>query len=419
LISDQNIKGLNIFLNVVNKKRQYTNFGIVWTSQATAAVLIFTIPALAPLLVAKFGLSTVQIGELTGIMYVGICGVSVFISVLSDSLGVRKVLFIGHSIEAVSIIGASFAHNFAGLAVCVFGVGVGYSSITPVTSKAILGWFSREQRSSVMGLKQTGTTVGGSIAGAVLPYVGIKYGLSAAFVVAGILVLFGMVFLMGYSESMTRPTSSITTRDFLRQGLSISFRNKNLFWVGGVGFFYATVQSIVVTYITLFAKNVLGFDAIIAGLFLSLVNISGTIGRPVYGAISDRLFGGSRIKDLLLISITSTIMLLLLSFIRPGSSLVEVLPIIALLGFGALGWNGVFLTLAGEYSNPNYEAVGTSFAFSIAMTGQIVGAPIFGLIVEQTSSYDLGWQVFAILLITASVVFSIARRKHEPSSLVK
>jgi len=227
------------------------------------------------------------------------------------------------------------------------------------------------------------------------------------------------VFLMGYKESTPLTASSITTGDFLKRGLSISFRNKNLLWVGGVGFFYATVQSIVVTYITLFAKNVLGFDAIIAGLFLSLVNISGTIGRPVFGAISDRLLGGSRIKDLLVISITSTLMLLLLSSIRPGASLLQVIPIVALLGFGALGWNGVFLTLAGEYSNQGYEAVGTSLAFSIAMTGQIIGAPIFGLILQQTGSYDAGWQVFAISLIVASIVFSFARRKHDTSKTLK
>jgi MFS transporter, ACS family, hexuronate transporter len=406
-------------LKGVNKKRQYTNFGIVWTSQASAAVLIFTIPALAPLLVAKFGLTAVQIGELTGIMYVGICGVSVFISVLSDSLGVRKILLIGHIIEASSIIGASFAHDFGGLALCIFGVGVGYSSITPVTSKAVMGWFSRERRSSVMGLKQTGTTVGGSIAGAVLPYVGVEYGLPAAFVAAGLLVLIGIAFLLGYKESDPLTNASITTGDFLKRGLSISFRNNNLLWVGGVGFFYATVQSIVVTYITLFARNVLGFDAIVAGLLLSLVNVSGTIGRPVYGAISDRLLGGNRIKDLLVISITSTLMLLLLSSIRPGTGLLLVIPIVALLGFGALGWNGVFLTLAGEYSNQGYEAVGTSLAFSIAMTGQIIGAPIFGLIVQQTGSYDMGWQVFAISLIVASIVFSYARRKHDPSNSAK
>ena len=78
-----------------------------------------------------------------------------------------------------------------------------------------------------------------------------------------------------------------------------------------------------------------------------------------------------------MISITSTIMLLLLSSIRPGISLLQVLPIVAYSDLGH--WDGMeyFLTLAGEYSNPGYEAVGTSVAFSIAMTGQIVGRTNF------------------------------------------
>ena len=89
----------------------------------------------------------------------------------------------------------------------------------------------------------------------------------------------------------------------------------------------------------------------------------------------------------------------------------------ALLGFGALGWNGVFLTLAGEYSDPGYEGVGTSLAFSVAMTGQIVGAPTFGLIVQETGSYFLGWQIFAIALILAATIFAVVRRNHDPGKL--
>jgi len=170
----------------------------VWGSQTTAAILIFTIPALAPLLVTKIALTPTQIGVFTSILYLGISSISIFISVVSDVLGVKKVLLIGHSIEAVSIIGASYAHNFAGLAISIFGVGVGYSAITPVTSKAIMSWFSKEHRSAVMGLKQTGTTVGGSIAGAVLPVIGVSYGLGASFVSAGILVLVGGLVVLGY-----------------------------------------------------------------------------------------------------------------------------------------------------------------------------------------------------------------------------
>jgi MFS transporter, ACS family, hexuronate transporter len=398
-------------------KTRYSNFGVVWSSQTTAAILIFTIPALAPLLVVRYALTATQIGELTSIMYLGISGVSMFISMISDSVGVKKVLVAGHVIEAVSIISASLAHNFTGFALSIFAVGIGYSSITPVTSKAIMSWFSKENRSAVMGLKQTGTTVGGIIAGAVLPFVGITYGQSAAFIAAGLLVLSGIAFVLGYKESEQFTGFTHISMKFLRSGLSVSRRNRNLFWLGGVGFFFAAIQSVVVTYITLFSHSVLGFSPIVAGLFLSLVNVAGTIGRPVYGVISDRIFKGSRIKDLYLISLSSFAGLLLLSELRSASSYWEVVPVMALLGFGALGWNGVFLTLAGEYSDSGYEGVGTSLSFSIAMTGQIVGAPIFGLIVQETGNYFLGWQLFAIALIMAASVFAVMRRNHDPGRI--
>ncbi|MFI5420662.1 MAG: MFS transporter, partial [Nitrososphaerales archaeon] len=134
------------------RKEQLTNFGIVWTSQTTAAILIFAVPALGPLLTLRFALTPTQIGELVSLTYLGIVSVSVFFGAISDYLGVRKILFRGHVLEAVSVVGASFAHNFDGLAIAVLGIGFGYSSITPVTSTAIINWFSKKQRGSVMGL---------------------------------------------------------------------------------------------------------------------------------------------------------------------------------------------------------------------------------------------------------------------------
>ncbi len=177
-----------------------------------------------------------------------------------------------------------------------------------------------------MGLKQTGTTVGGSIAGAVLPVVGVMYGLGAAFIAAGILVLSGIVFVLTYRESDRIVASPRITMEFLNKGFSLSAKNHDLLWLGGVGFFYAAVQSIVVTYIALYAHSVLGFGPILAGLFLSIVNISGTVGRPVYGIISDQVFRGSRIKDFFLIAVTSFVMLLLLSWTHSGIGFWEIVP---------------------------------------------------------------------------------------------
>jgi MFS transporter, ACS family, hexuronate transporter len=393
------------------RKEQLTNFGIVWTSQTTAAILIFAVPALGPLLTLRFALTPTQIGELVSLTYLGIVSVSVFFGAIADYLGVRKILFLGHVLEAVSVVGASFAHNFDGLAIAVLGIGFGYSSITPVTSKAIINWFSKKQRGSVMGLKQTGTTVGASIAGALLPVIGVSYGLSASFISAAILVLIGSFFLIGYKESAT-PSNTKKGFAFLSEGLRVSAKNRNLLAVGCVGFFYASVQGAVTTYIALFAQITLGYGPVVAGLFLSLVTVAGTIGRPACGLLSDRLLHGNRILDLFVIACIASVMMGFLSSIGVTENFDVVLVIVALLGFGALGWNGVFLALSGEYSDTGYEAVGTSLAFSLAMIGQVIGAPLFGYLIEKTGSFTFSWQIFGVLLFVASLIFTLAKRNQ-------
>ena len=391
------------------KRAQYGNFTIAWTSQTTAAMLIFAVPALAPLLVTKLSLSGTEIGALVGVTYIGVSSMSMLFGVVADNIGIRKVLFLGHLVEAISIVGASFSYNFLTLVICIFGVGIGYSAITPVTSKAIHDWFPKENRGSVMGLKQTGTTVGGALAGFILPLVGVSLGLQASFIVAGVLVMIGSAFLLGYVEVESRQP---TRFDFLRQGLVSSLKNHRLVATGSLGFFFAAVQAIVVTYIALFSEHSLGFGVVVSGLFLSLANVSGTIGRPVFGIISDRLLHGDRVKDLLVIALTSGMMLVLISLFPPHGSVLLLIPVVALLGFSALGWNGVFLTLSGEYSGKGYEAVGTSFAFSLGMLGQVVGAPVFGLLVDITGGFSFSWRLFALLLVSASVVYTFTSRKR-------
>ncbi|MDG6999095.1 MAG: MFS transporter [Nitrososphaerota archaeon] len=388
------------------KNTQYMNFAVSWTTQTTTAMLIFAVPALAPLLVSHLALTRAEIGGLVGITYIGVSTTSMLFGIVADNIGIRKVLFIGHLAEAVSIVGASISHNFISLAVSMLGVGMGYSAITPVTSKAIHDWFPSRNRGSVMGLKQTGTTVGGALAGFILPLLGVHFGVQISFVAAGILVMLGSTFLLGYTElGYRRPTSF----RFLRQGLATSFRNRNLVSTGLVGFCFAAVQAAVVTYIALFVQNSIGFGAVVSGLFLSLANISGTVGRPVFGLVSDRVLHGNRVKDLLIIALTSGLMLLLISIFPEHGNILFLVAIVAVLGFSALGWNGVFLTLSGEYSPRGYEGVGTSLAFSLAMLGQVMGAPVFGLLVDFTGNYNFGWRVFAVLLVLASILYVFTR----------
>ena len=169
----------------------------------------------------------------------------------------RNVPFPWTRFGSGSVVGASFAHNFDGLAIAVLGIGFGYSLDHPCDQQDNHQLVLEKQRGSVMGLKQTGTTVGASIAGALLPVIGVSYGLSASFISAAKSVLIGSFFLIGYKESAT-PSNTKKGFAFLREGLRVSAKNRNLLAVGCVGFFYASVQGAVTTYIALFAQITLG-----------------------------------------------------------------------------------------------------------------------------------------------------------------
>src|SRR3989442_15170780 len=98
-------------------------------------MMMFAVPSLAPLLRTALGISRTDIGTIVGISYVGVCTTSIIFGMYSDRLGIRRVLFAAHMVQSLSLIAASFASSYVEVAFAFFGVGVGYSAITPITSK--------------------------------------------------------------------------------------------------------------------------------------------------------------------------------------------------------------------------------------------------------------------------------------------
>jgi len=150
---------------------------------------------------------------------------------------------------------------------------------------------------------------------------------------------------------------------------------------------------------------------------LSFVNVTGALGRPFFGAISDRLLHGNRVQTLFLIALTSSVSLLALSQLSSETGLWLLLSVMALLGFGALGWNAVFLTYVGEISAQGSEAIGTSTAFAIAMIGQVVGSPLFGVIVDSGLGYSTGWEIYSLGIFLSSLIFVYVSGKGTRSGI--
>jgi len=130
----------------------------------------------------------------------------------------------------------------------------------------------------------------------------------------------------------------------------------------------------------------------------------GIFSRPFFGMVNDGLLHGNGVKTLFLVAVTSTASLIAVSGLNTGTPFWLLLVVMSALGFGALGWNAVFLSYVGEISPRGFEATTTSTAFAIAMMGQVIGAPLFGVLVDSNLGYVGAYQVYSIGVFASSVI---------------
>jgi len=154
--------------------------------------------------------------------------------------------------------------------------------------------------------------------------------------------------------------------------------------------------------------------AIEAGAFLMVTNIGGAVGRIMWGSLSDRAFGGKRKTPLTIIGIISGTLAIVLSMGISGLPWGLLFFMMVILGATAFGWNGVFMAFATEISSRDMTAAGLGWAMSLGMIGAIAGPPLFGYIVDRTTSYNPAWLIFGIVVLVAALSL-ILIKEHKTS----
>lgn len=155
-------------------------------------------------------------------------------------------------------------------------------------------------------------------------------------------------------------------------------------------------------YLVIYLKEAVGVSVAVAGGYLALANLGGAVGKPFFGALSDRVFGGSRRKPLLIVGALILVFTILMQMISASTPYWVMLGVIVLFGFTAIGWGGMNLVLASEFAGKENAGLAVGYAASISLIGNLVGPPIFGWMADATGSYTLGWW-----FLTASALVSI------------
>ncbi|MFC2066499.1 MFS transporter [Chloroflexota bacterium] len=375
------------------------------------ALMRQSLPVLYPFIQDEFVLSRAQVGLITSAFSIGATAVAIPAGWLTDTLGVKRMITIALFGLAAFPLAFPLAYSFpAILALAVF-IGIATSPVYPATTRAIIDWVPGRIRALAMGLKQMGVPVGGALSAALLPALAIAMGWRMAAAATGLLVLvIAIAFISLYRDA---PQGKQATHKFDPAIFKTILQNRDLMITMIWGAILVGIQYIVLSYFMLFMIEEQELSPVMAGGLLAIAQVSSIISRVLWGAVSDFIFHGRRIAVLAIIGfITATWML--------GASLMSVdVPRIALylmaivIGISTFSFHGVFVTLVGEQARA--EAIGVTMGVEamVNRASMVASPPLFGYLVDISSSYSLAWRVAAVIAVACTLFFMTFTREPQ------
>lgn len=128
---------------------------------------------------------------------------------LVDKLGTRIGYMIIMAVWSVSAMGHALANTVFEFGIARFSLGLGESGNFPAAIKTVAEWFPQSERSLATGIFNSGSNVGAILAPIIVPWVTLRYGWHAAFLVTGVFsTMWIVLWFFTYHEPAKHPKLS-------------------------------------------------------------------------------------------------------------------------------------------------------------------------------------------------------------------
>jgi sugar phosphate permease len=425
---------------------RFVILGTVWASYLIVYLSRLSVGPLAPFLKEAFDLSSAEVGSLMSATAVTYAPAMIAAGLLVDRVGVKRVLVPGTLVAGLCVGLLFVAPSYPVLLALLALSGIGCGCIYPSAVKALVTWFPPRERATAIGLNQSAINVSGIAGAALLPTVALTMGWQYGFLFVGLLAMaITVVCFVLYREPAGRPLrpgvvayAGDARGDGGRAGRSGAavagaaggaavagaagtapgesgwagvlalLRRRDIWLLAAGGLFLGIVEFSALAHMVLFLNESLAYTAVAAGGLLALCEAAGAFGKPGSGLVSDRLFRGHRKPALLALAITAFGVCAL--FAVSGGDLGWLLyPCLAVFGVAAIGWAGLYGTLAGEIGGARRAGLAAGLCSAMVNVGIVVGPPVFGLLVDRTGSYRPSWVLMAVAAAIAVVCWSLLR----------
>ncbi|MFC2001705.1 MFS transporter [Chloroflexota bacterium] len=359
------------------------------------------LPVLYPFVQDEFGLSRAQVGLITSAQAIGFAVAVIMAGWLTDTFGVKRMVTIALLSLAAFTLAFPLAYSFSIVLALTTLLAIIASPVHPATTLAVIDWFPVRTRALAMSIKQMGIPLAGTLAAALLPALALVIGWRMAAAATSLFVLAIAISFIFLYRNAPRNTQAI--HKFNLASLKTILRNRglvtNLLW----GSAFIGLQFVALSYFMLFLIEELELSAIMAGGMLAIAQASSIIGRVMWGAVSDFVFRGRRLVVLAITGFLTVSWMLGISLLDVGVSSVMVYLTAIVIGISTLSFHGVLNILWGEQAEAGQVGVTIGIASAVAHVSMMVMPPLFGYLVDISSSYSLGWTVTAAVALASTL----------------
>ncbi|MGK9236122.1 MFS transporter [Inquilinus limosus] len=357
----------------------------------------------APLIQQDLGLDHAQMGVIFSSFFAGYAVFNFIGGWLSDRIGPKAVFSGAMGLWSLFCGLTAAATGFVSMIVLRVLFGVGEGPLSSTMSKTVSNWFPRREAATAIGIVNSGTPLGGAVAGPIVGYLALAFGWRLAFV---IIMLLGFVWLVFWLRMSTdRPDQHPRISDAERrlieegqtqidpaaqlpaQGLGYYLRQPIVLATAFAFFTYNYVLFFFLTWFPSYLTEVHKLSIKDMSLATVIPWVLGFLGLALGGFVSDRIFRmtGRALLSRKLVLIgglgVAAVGVALAGDVADVSSAVALMSvsIFGLYLTGSIYWAVIQDAVRGE----NVGGVGGFIHFLANLAG-IIGPAVTGFIVQAT-----------------------------------
>jgi MFS family permease len=273
--------------------------------------------------------------------------------------------------------------------------GFGLGPITPSSAHLLIRRTPPHRRALVFSLRQTGVPLGNALAGAIVPPLVLMLGWRGTTVAMAVLCL---ALAVGVQPLHAELDADADPQARGAQGLGGAYgtvlRTPMLLRLalGSIGF--SAMQACFAAFVVTFLTTQNGIDLAVAGLVLSVSQVTAMGARIFWGWVADR-FVAPRVL-LCLLGLGMAASGAVFALVTAAWPIALVAAVTVMVGATAMGWNGVLIAEVARLAPPGAVGSATGASLSFTFLGAVAAPPVFSAIVAGAGGYRVAFIAAAL-----------------------